>query len=280
MSEFSFIQLADPQFGMWAGASGLSDEKIAELAEQGTIFPKTPEFTGFAPETELFTRAIERANWLKPAFVVVCGDMINNSDNDEQVAEVKRIAALLNDSIDLHWVAGNHDIAVDHITPTAESISRYRDIFGPDYYAFSYGNARFIVMNSTIFHSPKPIAEEVKAQMAFIEAEAIISQKQGTRHIVLFSHHPLFIETPNETNNPWSIKKRYRKELIGIALEFGIKINFAGHWHRNNIVEQDGIEVVTSGAVGLPLWHDPSGFRVVKVGFNAIMHEYHSLESG
>ncbi|MCH8911901.1 MAG: hypothetical protein IH867_14340, partial [Chloroflexi bacterium] len=63
------------------------------------------------------------------------------------------------------------------------------------------------------------------------------------------------------------------------AADHGIEANFAGHWHRNNIVEKDGLEVISSGPVGFPLWHDPSGFRVVKVTASGITHEYHSLET-
>ena len=181
MSDFSFIQLADPQFGLFAASSGKTDAELEAFAKRGLILRKVEKFEGFAPETALFTRAIERANWLKPAFVVVCGDMINEADNDEQIAEVKRIASLLDDSIDLHWVPGNHDIAEDHSTPEQEFIDRYRENFGPDYYAFSHGDIRFVVINSTVFTSPKTMAEEAKAQLAFVEAEAIIASKQNAK---------------------------------------------------------------------------------------------------
>jgi len=153
MTDFSFVQLADPQFGMFASSSSKTDAEIADLAERGLIIRKSllSNITGFAPETELFTRAIEHANRLKPAFVVVCGDMVNNSDNDEQVTEVKRIAALLDYSIPLHWVPGNHDIAIDHTNPNHESLERYRKNFGSDYYAFSHGG----VLSIQLF-SPRP----------------------------------------------------------------------------------------------------------------------------
>ncbi len=278
MSDFSFIQLADPQFGLFASSSGKTDAEIAAFAERGIKLRKAKKITGFAPETALFTRAIERANWLKPAFVVVCGDMINEADSDEQIAEVKRIAALLDDSIDLHWVPGNHDVAFDHTTPEQQYIERYRENFGPDYYAFSHGDTRFVVINSTVLTSPKTMAEEAKAQLAFVEAESIIASKQNYQRIVLFSHHPLFVESGNEPDNPWSIKKVYRKPLLEIAADHGIKANFAGHWHRNNYASENGIEVVTTGAVGYPLGDDPSGFRVVNMSDAGIEHKYHSLE--
>ncbi|MBN4064637.1 metallophosphoesterase [Dehalococcoides mccartyi] len=279
MSDFSFIQLADPQFGLFAASSGKTNAELAEFADRGLILRKSKKIEGFAPETALFTRAIERANWLKPAFVVVCGDMINDADSDEQVEEVKRISALLDDSIDLHWVPGNHDVAFDHKTPQQKFIDKYRDNFGPDYYAFTQGNIRFVVINSTVLTSPSTMAQEAEEQLAFVEAEAIIAGHQSATKIVLFSHHPLFVESANEDDNPWSIKKKYRKPLLEIAADHGIKVNFAGHWHRNNYVSENGLEVVASGPVGYPLGDDPSGFRVVEVTGTNIKHKYHSLEA-
>jgi 3',5'-cyclic AMP phosphodiesterase CpdA len=280
MSDFSFIQLADPQFGLFAGSSGKTDEEIAGFAKRGLTIRKAKKISGFAPETRLFTRAIERANWLKPSFVVVCGDMINEADNEEQIAEVKRISGLLDDSIDLHWVPGNHDVALDHNTPEQEYIDLYRKHFGPDYYAFSHHDVRFVVINSTVLTSPKTMAEEAAAQLAFVEAEAIIAGQQNAGRIVLFSHHPLFVESATEADNPWSIKREYRLPLLEIAADHGIEANFAGHWHRNNYASENGIEVVASGPVGYPLGNDPSGFRVVEVTDTGITHEYHSLETG
>jgi len=278
MSDFSFIQLADPQFGLFAASSGKTDAEIKQFADRGIKLRKAPKMSGFAPETALFTRAIERANWLKPSFVVVCGDMVNEADNDDQIAEAKRIGALLDDSIDLHWVPGNHDVAYDHTSPEQEHIDRYRKNFGPDYYAFSHNDVRFIAINSTVLTSPKTMAEEAQAQLAFVEAEAIIAGQENANRIVLFSHHPLFVETPDEADNMWSIKKKYRTPLLEIAADHGIEANFAGHWHQNNYASANGLEVVTSGPVGYPLGDDPSGFRVVNVTDSGIKHEYHSLE--
>lgn len=279
MSDFSFIQLADTQFGLFASSSGKTDAEIAKFAERGLVVRKAKKIEGFAPETALFTRAIEHANRLKPSFVVLCGDMVNEADNDEQIAEVKRVAGLLHHTIDLHWVPGNHDVAYDHNTPDQEYIDRYRKNFGPDYYAFTHQDVRFIVINSTVLASPKTMPDEAKAQLAFIEAEAIISGHQRAKQTILFSHHPLFVKSADEADNPWSIKKKYRKPILEIAADHGITANFAGHWHRNNIASENGIEVVASGSVGYPLGDDPSGFRVVNIKGSDINHKYHSLET-
>ena len=132
-TNFSFIQLADPQFGLFASYSGLTDEEIDAHAKRGVIVKKTHKITGFADETRLFSLAIQHAQRFNPAFVVVCGDIINEAGNEDQIAEVKRIAGLLDKSITIQWVSGNHDVAFDRISPDQESLDRYREYFGPDY---------------------------------------------------------------------------------------------------------------------------------------------------
>ena len=279
MTNFSFIQLADPQFGMFASVSRKTDDEIAAFAKRGLMIRKTKPIEGFAPETGLFTRAIEHANSLKPAFVVVCGDITNEAGDKEQITEAKRIAALLDESIALHWVPGNHDVAFDHNNPSQECVELYRENFGPDYYSFSYGAVKFIVINSTVLTTPETMEQEAKAQIAFVETEADNAVNQNSSRIILFSHHPLFVESPDESNNPWSIEKKYRMPLLRIAEKHGIEANFAGHWHHNNIASANGIETVASGPVGYPLGDDPSGYRVVNVTSNGITHTYHTLET-
>ena len=72
---FFFIQMSDPQFGMYAADSN------------------------FAQETANFEMAIATANRLHPAFVVVTGDLINKPGDAAQAAEYWRIAKQLDASI-------------------------------------------------------------------------------------------------------------------------------------------------------------------------------------
>src|SRR5437763_788124 len=110
---FSFIQMSDPQFGMYT------------------------ENKGFEHETANFEFAVAAANRLHPKFVVVTGDLINQPGNAAQAAEYHRIAARLDASIKLYSVAGNHDVGNE---PTPESLAAYRERFGPDYYTFRVGD--------------------------------------------------------------------------------------------------------------------------------------------
>src|SRR5438067_5722335 len=82
----TFIQMSDPQVGMFS-----KDQ-------------------GFEHETVNFEFAIANANRLKPGFVVITGDLINQAGNAAQAAEYKRIAAKLNPAIRLYSMPGNHDV--------------------------------------------------------------------------------------------------------------------------------------------------------------------------
>ena len=89
---FFFIQMADPQFGMFASVSELNAEQVEERRSQGILMRLAPErITGFADESALYERAIEHANRLSPEFVVVCGDMIHNAADLDQLNELRRI---------------------------------------------------------------------------------------------------------------------------------------------------------------------------------------------
>ena len=111
--DFTFMQLADPQFGLFARFSGQTAEAIAGFQARGLNIKPAPQIKGFSDETRLFEAAINIANILRPAFVVVCGDIVNQWNDTAQAEEALRIGELLDDGIDLHWVAGNHDVGAD-----------------------------------------------------------------------------------------------------------------------------------------------------------------------
>ena len=83
---FFFIQLSDPQFGMFTTNAD------------------------FAQETANFEFAAVAINRLRPGFVIITGDLVNKAGDAAQINEFKRIAAQIDSSIPVYKVAGNHDI--------------------------------------------------------------------------------------------------------------------------------------------------------------------------
>jgi hypothetical protein len=68
-----------------------------------------------------------------------------------------------------------------------------------------------------------------------------------------------------------------RSVILEVVHRFGVRIGFAGHWHRNSVASDGAFTQVTSGPVGYPLGDDPSGYRVVDVGID-VSHGYHPLD--
>lgn len=287
--DFSFMQLADPQLDMFAAISKRSPDEVttmrnrfASVPYRGVSTRAVQPMTGFAPETALFTEAIQTANRLRPTFVVVCGDIVHEWDDDDQADEARRIGRLLDPGIDPHWVAGNHDVGADegNRIPTAESLNRYRDGFGPDNYAFQQGNTSFIVLNSSIMDAPQEVPNEWKTQLDFLGHELEEEKRGGSAHIVLFTHIPLFIND-SEEDDPFgetaAIPLERRRSVLELLRKYEADAVFAGHLHGNIYASDGPMEMVVSGPVGYPISTEGSGYRNVRVTPDAIDHTWSKL---
>jgi 3',5'-cyclic AMP phosphodiesterase CpdA len=247
-ADLTFVQMSDPQFGMFA------------------------ENRNFAQETINFELAIADANRLKPAFVVVCGDLVNQAGDAAQIAEYQRIAAKLDRAIPLHNVAGNHDVGNE---PTPESLAAYRKKFGPDYYVFRYGDFLGIVLNSSLIQHSKGAPAEAEKQAKWLEAE-LKKIKPGTR-VAIFQHIPWFLKEPDEPDDYFNIPLGPRTRYLQLFEQFKVEYCFAGHYHRNSSGDAPNFHVTTTGPVGKPLGVDPSGIRVVTVHGGKMDSVYRAL---
>ena len=271
----SFVQMADPQFGMYSSISKLSDADKAERRQRGINIEYTgPILEGFAKETSLFTEAIETANKINPDFVVICGDMVHNSDSEEQFQELIRISRLLNEDIKLYWVAGNHDVGDK---PTRAGLAQYKEQFGEYNYSFQEENCYFIVLNSSICYDPSSVPYEWDSLISFLEKELRIAASSQQRHKIIFMHHPLYLNDPNEGDNYFVIPSERRAKIIDLITEYDVSAVFTGHLHKNNYQKLGGTELVSTGPVGFPIGNDPSGIRHVQLTEHSLTHKYSTL---
>jgi 3',5'-cyclic AMP phosphodiesterase CpdA len=248
---FFFVQFSDPQFGMFTADRD------------------------FAQETTNFEMAVATANRLRPAFVVVTGDLVNKPGDLAQIAEYRRIAARLDPAIPLHNVAGNHDV---ENVPTPASVEAYVRVFGRDYYSFRYGNLAGIVLNSSLIHSPAGAPDLAAAQERWLEQELKRARASGAAHIVVFQHHPWFLKSAAEPDEYFNIPLARRSRHLELFRASGVKYLMSGHYHRNALANDGEIQMITTGPVGKPLGDGTqSGMRVAIVTGDGITHRYYAL---
>ena len=257
-----FIQMSDPQLGFAATP--------VLLQFMGLALNDTPS----AEEIALFETAVAHANRLRPTFVVICGDLIQTPGDAEQTAEFLRIAEQFDDSVPVYLVAGNHDVGVE---PTAESLRWYRKTFGPDRYAFRHGDIYGVVLNSSLIDQPDAAPEEAEAQLAWLSEELARARTSGAPHILVFQHHPYFLEDPEEDKKYFNLPIEPRRRYLDLLRDAGVDAVFAGHYHRNGYGRDGSLGMITTGPVGKPLGDDPSGFRIVRFSSEGLDHAYFGI---
>jgi 3',5'-cyclic AMP phosphodiesterase CpdA len=259
---FFFIQLSDPQLGLTAEKTDLSKEE------------------GLAQEVAQFESAVAEANRLKPDFVVVTGDLCQHHLDSAEVAEVKRIAGGLDSEIPIYWTTGNVDSGLDDGVPVPSMLAKYREEFGDDYYSFDHKGTTFIAISSTVIFDPSQTQDELEAQMEFIESELKASVERGVGNRIIFTHHPLFTDDPNEEDAGTNLPLVRRNSLLELFRKYDVSAVFAGHLHRNNYASDGDMLMVVTTAVGWQGGDDDPGYRVVKVLPNGIEHQYYPFGSG
>lgn len=251
-NKLTFFQMADTQFG---------------------FFNANKEFSR---ETVNMEKAIAESNRLKPAFVIICGDLVNKPGDIAQIAEYKRIAAKLDPSIKLYSVSGNHDV---ENVPTIASLALYKKHFGDDRYTFHSGNIVGIILNSSLIKDPSLAPIEAAKQLEWLIQALKDAKKSNARNIMVFMHHSLFLKDSNEPDEYFNINTERRKIYLELFKEYGVKEVFAGHYHRNAYGKFGDMEMITTGPIGRPLGADSSGFRIINVKGKIVDHSYFALDS-
>lgn len=242
-----FIQLTDPQFGM---------------------FEKNE---GFEKETLLYQKAVTEINILNPDFLVITGDFVNDQDSYAQISEFKRITAMIKPSIPVYYSPGNHDIGQ---LPDKESLKNYKRNYGSDHFSFKHKGSSIIGFNTGLIKA-KSNKPELK-QFRWLAEKLRESRK--AQHIILFTHYPFFNKTVDEPTAYSNIDRECREKYLRLFSDNRVSAVFSGHHHSNGLSKYGNVELVTTSALGKPLGKDPSGFRIIKVYRDKIEHEYFGLD--
>lgn len=250
---FFFIQMADCQLG---------------YMERNKSWDK---------EIALLEKAVEQINKLNPRFVVVCGDLVHAWPHKplprkEQIQDYKRIMSKVNAHIPLVCVCGNHDVGD---TPNRASIAMYESEFGSHYFSFWVGGTQCFAINSSLIRDPSAAPDLFIEQEKWLKSQ--INSPYNPVHKFLFMHHPWFVNTIEDEDSYRMIPKKKRKAYLDLLANANFTATFSGHLHYNLHHQYQGMELITTSALGLPLRDDPSGFRVIKVEKDHIEHAYYDV---
>lgn len=243
-----FVQLTDPQFGMF---------------ENNQSFEK---------ETVLYEKAVESINRLQPDFIVITGDFVHDQNSEAQINEFKRLNKKLDSNIKILLVPGNHDVGK---TPTKESLKKYKKNYGPDHFEYNHKGCSLIGFNSSLMKGH--LEKEVKQQRVWLEKK--LSKAKDSPHLFLFCHYPFFIKTIDEPTSYGNMDIEFRLDYLEMFDKYNVDAVFSGHHHNTILNTYEKTELVTTGAAGKPLGKSSSGFRIIKVYKNKIEHAFYAYEN-
>jgi hypothetical protein len=212
-----------------------------------------------------------------------------------QVQDFKEYMSLIDASIPLVCVCGNHDVGD---RPTPDTIALYRSRFGDDYLCFWVDGVRCLVLNTQLYKNPDDAPAHAAEQDAWLTDQLAVRPAPPT---LVFSHISPFINAPDEPAGYFNLEPTVREGILARMRVGGVRGWFCGHYHRNAGGHDGPIEVVTSSAVGttlLPSGSDVlgltgfsgpaigpshSGLRLVKVqhvdGELALTHKWFTMDS-
>jgi serine/threonine-protein phosphatase CPPED1 len=242
-----FIQLTDPQMGMYENNQG------------------------FEKETALLEKAVAGINRLHPDFLVITGDFVHNLNSIDQIQEFKRIVATIDPGIPVYFTPGNHDIGQN---PDTKSLENYRQNYGSDRFAFQHKGSALIGINTSFIKARMELQEQ--KQLRWLEKA--LKRNRIATHRILFCHFPFYNSTPEEAESYSNIAPDYRAKYLSLFEVKGVDAVFSGHLHNNREFKNGNILLVTTSSLGKPLGDAPSGLRIVKIYNDRIESGYYGIE--
>ena len=120
---FFFVQLSDPRLGL--------------CSEDG----------GFEREKQQFKQFIDAINRLKPAFVVISGNLVNDRGNAAQLAGFRELCRRIDSKIPIYLLPGACDVG-DEASP--EAVQDFIGRYGSDRFVFRKEGCCVIGLNTPV----------------------------------------------------------------------------------------------------------------------------------
>jgi predicted phosphodiesterase len=190
-------------------------------------------------------RVVERMAQEHSDLAINTGDLTSDGDVERLWRRFFAIEAPLLASVPLYPALGNHEVKHD---PAAHHYHRFFALPGPPsvadherYYAFRYGNAEFIALDSNQSHHH----EQARWLQQTLSAAAI---DPSIRHLFVYFHHPPF------SNGPECGSAVEQGAWVPLFERYQVRAVFAGHEHAYQHMERGGVRYFVTGGGGAPLY--------------------------
>lgn len=230
-------------------------------------------------------RAVDMVNARHPDAVVISGDI---GENPDEWLRARGILKWLHAPV--YYAPGNHDVH-------SRDVSRYRSVFGSDYYRFQVKGVTFIVINSQLLgnfdqfdaQSPPPLPPETEAEsermLSWLARQSQARDADDHGSIVIGIQHIPAFRAENLLHDPkpyWVINEPYRSREMALLHKLGVKHMLVGHWHVGGTFERDGITWHVAPSTGRLLpWSGQLGFAMHTISREGdVTTEFVSLGTG
>jgi|JI10StandDraft_1071094.scaffolds.fasta_scaffold10879_7 hypothetical protein len=256
--------------GLAAGARYRYEVKLGDRVAKGELTTAPPPgapvpltfvvYGDTRSSSDAHRQLVERIRAEVPDFLLGTGDLVDDGAIKGQWQTFFDVEGpLLADNV-FYPALGNHDRQ-----GRARSAEAYRARFalpegGTDperVYAFTYGPARFVVLDSN------SASFALTDQTAWLERElAAARQDKAIRHVFVVMHHP-----------PYSIsihggQRDLRERWTPLFEKYGVAAVFSGHDHCYERAEANGVRYFVSGGGGAPLY--ARGKRIAAIDRDAV----------
>ena len=184
--------------------------------------------------TETFEGLLNFSQQDKPAFIVVLGDFVSNSD----LIRHKLFAAEMTeytDNFPMFLIPGNHDIDPNQ----AIKLKDFETIWGPAQFEFTVGKNLFVFLNNI------PLYNENGQYLKFLE-DVLSGKGKSADKIFVFMHVPPSDLNPSLICNGLAGSERF----FELAKKYHIDYVIAGDHHGYVKTERDGTTYVVTGGGG------------------------------
>ena len=248
---FQFIQISDPQlrFTRETGIDGTSDFQLDSLHLE---------------------QAVARVNDLRPAFVIITGDLVHDKDNEYDLQIYSRIIGKVDASIPVYNLPGNHDIRNGNDEAQIDAFIRR---YGSDRFCFEYNGSKFIGLNSCVIRDTNTTREE--EQFNWLSSELALAKEKG-EPVYVFAHCPVFVDSFDEELSYHSFQPEKRRRYWNLFKEGGVKAMIAGHLHYNKTTSYEDIENIVTGPSGYSFEQggNKEGFRLWTISPDSFFSEF------